>query len=110
MHVEESGCQVEGFYKNEKKMTPFLQKRVEKMSVLTKKMKRKRKFYDKGNLKIYFSRKTETNSGYWLKFSVFPKVTKKSEKKLFKQKHCYRETKKFTIYENSLPVNSNVYL
>lgn len=42
MHVEESGSQVEGLYKNEKKMTPFLQKRVEKMNVLTKKNEKKK--------------------------------------------------------------------
>lgn len=48
MHVEELGSQVEGLYKNEKKMTPFLQKRVEKMNVLTKKMKRKKKILWQG--------------------------------------------------------------
>ena len=56
-----AGCQVEGLPKNEK-MTPFLQKKWGKMNILTKKMKKKKKILCKGNLKIYFSIKTETNT------------------------------------------------
>ena len=37
-----AGCQVKGLYKNEKKMTTFLQKKWGKMNILTKKMKKKK--------------------------------------------------------------------
>ena len=49
------------------------------MNILTKKLKKekKRKFYDKDNLKIYFSLKTETKARHRLKISVFLKVTEK---------------------------------
>ena len=43
-------------------------------------MGKKRNFYDKGNLKIYFSIKKEINTGHRLKISVFSKVTKKGKK------------------------------
>ena len=57
----------------------FCIKSREKMNILTKKLKKekKRKFYDKDNLKIYFSLKTETKAGHWLKISLFLKVTEK---------------------------------
>ena len=75
-----TGCEVKGLYKNEKNDTFFAKNCGEKKNILTKKMGKKRNFYDKGNLKIYFSIKKEINTGHQLKISVFSKVTKKGKK------------------------------
>ena len=76
-----AGCQVKGLYKNEKNDTFFVKKVGENEYFnLKNEEKKRRKFYDKGDLKIYFSIKTEINTGHRLKISVFSKVTKKGKK------------------------------
>ena len=59
--------------KKKKKKDTFFAKKVAENEYFNYKIKKKRKwkFYNKGDLKIYFSKKPETNTGHRLKISVF---------------------------------------